>query len=146
MNHSIKVPCCKHELQNIRYFIQDKLSYYSLSEMTVCQLVLAVDEVCANVIIHSHNCNPNHSIELTMKVDEQTGITFEISDRGKGFNFRAYQEPHLKDIIKSKRKGGVGLLLVKRIMDRIDYDYNDQTQRNTYRLQKFVDIAARTSH
>ena len=89
MNHSIKVPCCKDELQNIRDFIQDKLKHYSLSEITVCQLVLAVDEVCSNLMIHSHQCDPDHSIELSIKVEDHTGITFEIRDKGKGFNFRA---------------------------------------------------------
>ena len=42
-------------------------------------------------------------------------------DKGRGFDLRKYPEPDIKDIIKQKRKGGVGLLLVKRIMDEIDF-------------------------
>ena len=32
------------------------------------------------------------------------------------------------------------MLLVKRIMDRIEYEYSDETQRNIYRLQKFSEV------
>ena len=145
MTRSIKVPCCKNELQTVRDFVQEQLSSYALSDVTVSQLVLAVDEICSNLIIHSHNCDPNHSIELTIDVNAQDGITFEIRDRGKGFNFRTYQEPCIKEIIKTQRKGGVGLLLVRRIMDRLECDFNDQTQRNVYRLQKFVKVDPRSA-
>ena len=145
MNRSIKVSCRKGELQNIREFVQEELEGYSLSDITIAQLVLAVDEVCSNLIIHSHNCDPKHSIEITIRVKGKGCITFEIRDKGKGFNLRAYQEPCIKEIIKTRRKGGVGLLLVRRIMDHIEHDFNTRTQRNVYRLQKFVDVAPRTS-
>ena len=145
MKRSIKVSCCKGELQNIRGFVQEELEGYQLSDVTIAQLVLAVDEVCSNLIIHSHQCDPKHSIEIAIRVKDENSITFEIRDKGKGFNLRTYQEPCIKEIIKARRKGGVGLLLVRRIMDRIEYDFNDQTQRNVYRLQKFVDVAPRTS-
>ena len=145
MNHRLKVSCCKDQLQNIRNFVHDELKNYTLSEVILSQLVLAVDEVCSNLMIHSHNCNPCHSIELTIKIQDRTGITFEISDQGKGFNFHTYREPCISDIIKTRKKGGIGLLLVKRIMDRIEYDYNDKTQRNIYRLQKFIPITRRAA-
>ena len=143
MNHSLKVSCCKDKLQNIRTFVHDQLQHYTLSEVALGQLVLAVDEVCSNLMIHSHKCNPHHSIELTIKIETGSSIVFEISDQGRGFDFHAYQEPCLEEIIKARKKGGIGLLLVKRIMDRIEYDYNDETHRNIYRLHKFADVTQR---
>lgn len=143
MSYNIQVSCCTGELQTIRDFVYDKLKGYSLSDVVLNQLILAVDEICANLIIHSHDCNPNHTIELAISVKECGEITFEIYDQGKGFDFPAYREPCIKDIIKKRKKGGVGLLLVKRIMDRIEYEYSDETQCNIYRLQKF---SKETSH
>lgn len=145
MNHKLKVSCCKDKLQNIRTYVQEQLKGYTLSEVTVNQLVLAVDEVCSNLMIHSHNCNPHHSIELVITIDAGSSITFEISDEGQGFNFHAYQEPCLEEIIRARKKGGIGLLLVKRIMDRIEYDFDEKTQRNIYRLHKITNATRRTS-
>ena len=140
MSYNIRVSCCTDELQTIRDFVYDKLKKYALSDVMLNQLILAVDEICANLMIHSHNCNPKHTIELAILVKESGEIIFEIYDQGKGFDFPAYREPCIKDIIKKRKKGGIGLLLVKRIMDRIEYEYSDETQRNVYRLQKFSEI------
>ena len=145
MSHKLKVSCRKEQLQSIRDFVHTHLKNYTLSDIMLSQLVLAVDEVCSNLMIHSHDCNPHHSIEIAIQVKDSTCITFEISDKGKGFNFHGYREPCIEDIIKSRKKGGVGLLLVKRIMDRVEYDFNERTQRNIYRLQKFMNVTRRTS-
>ena len=140
MNYSYKVPCCKDQLQSVRNFVRNTLRNYTITDIEMHQLVLPVDEVCSNLMIHSHQCNPKHSLELRIVIDEEAGITFEIFDYGKGFNFKQYKEPCINQIIKDKRKGGVGLLLVRRIMDQIDYDFHKKTHRNVYRLYKKLSL------
>lgn len=124
MKRSITISCAKSNLQLIRNFIVDELRKLAISELEVHSMVLAVDEVCANLIIHSNNCSPEHSIKVVLEpgVDR---ISFDIIDNGTGFDIRNYPEPDLKEIIKTKKKGGVGLLLVKRIMDEIDFVRNE---------------------
>jgi len=136
MTYSFKVPCCKDKLQSIRDFVTNILSNYNLSDVEAHQLVLAVDEVCANLMIHSHHCNPDENIELRIRVEEGRGITFEIRDEGTGFNFCEYKEPDINEIIGTKRKGGVGLMLVRRIMDQIEFDCCTKKHHNIYRLRK----------
>jgi serine/threonine-protein kinase RsbW len=79
-------------------------------------------------MIHSNNCSPNHSIAVEINIKSKRKIVFDIIDKGSGFDIRKYPEPDLKEIIRKRKKGGVGLLLVKRIMDDIDFitnkDYN----------------------
>jgi serine/threonine-protein kinase RsbW len=118
MQYSYKVPCQKKRLVDIRYFINDALKKHLNSEIDINSLVLAVDEVCANLMIHSHQCNPSKCLELFINVEEEE-IIFEIKDTGNGFNFKEYKEPSIKDIITEKKKGGLGLMLVKRILYNI---------------------------
>ena len=136
MVYKFKVPCSKSKLGEIREFLQRVLSENSIPEVTVNTLVLAVDEVCANLIIHSHNCNPKDHLELNVKVDGKTEITFDIIDRGDGFNIANYKEPLISDIVKQKRKGGIGLMLVRRIMDEIELI--EGKNKNVYRLHKKI--------
>ena len=136
MVYKFKVPCSKSKLVEIREFLQQVLSENAIPEVTVNALVLAVDEVCANLIIHSHNCNPDENIELKVKLDGKTDITFDIIDHGVGFNISDYEEPLISDIIKQKRKGGIGLMLVKRIMDEIEFIKGEK--KNVYRLHKKI--------
>ena len=62
-------------------------------------------------------------------------ITFDIHDHSDGFDIREHPEPVIQEIIKSKRKGGVGLMLVKRIMD--DIDFIKSRDDSIVRLTKF---------
>jgi serine/threonine-protein kinase RsbW len=136
MEYKFKVPCSKSKLGEIREFLQRVLSENSIPEVTINTLVLAVDEVCANLIIHSHNCNPDDQLELKVRVNGKSEITFDIIDHGDGFNIGNYQEPSISDIVKQKRKGGIGLMLVRRIMDEIELIKGKK--KNVYRLHKKI--------
>ena len=138
MKYSYKVPCKKEKLRDIRSFVKEILGKHGLSEIDASTLVLAIDEVCANLIIHSHQCNARDSIEIVVKVDHQEGIIFDIIDKAEIFDISEYKEPQLEDIIKKQRKGGLGLILVKRIMDNIQI-IQDPT-RNICRMTKKIDV------
>ena len=84
-------------------------------------MVLAVDEVCANLIIHANNCNSDEYLELVVDVEPKNKVVFIIKDKGIGFDITRYKEPELDELVTSKRKGGLGLMLVKRIMDKIEF-------------------------
>jgi serine/threonine-protein kinase RsbW len=134
MEYNFKVPCSKNRLGDIREFLEKVLSENNVPEVTMGSLVLAVDEVCANLIIHSHNCNEQEHIELIVDVTKKEGVTFYIIDHGDGFNIGEYEEPSISDIVKTKRKGGMGLMLVRRIMD--DIELIKKKHKNIYRLHK----------
>ena len=130
MKFNISVPSEKSNLQRIRAFIIDVLREQHLSDVEVHSMVLAVDEVCANLMIHSNNGLLNHSIdvEINIKGQGKGKIVFDIINKGSGFDIRKYPEPDINEIIRQRKKGGVGLMLGKRIMDDIDFitkeDYN----------------------
>ena len=141
MKYSLKVPCNKSKLKTIRSFVDETLGQYSISEVDLNMLVLAVDEICANLIVHSYNTSSTADcIELHIKVEENEGIIFEIVDRNnEGFNIINYKEPMLKELIKARRKGGLGLMLVKRIMDDVQFKSNGDS--NICRLFKRMPLA-----
>jgi len=137
-NNQLKVPCRKEKLKEVRVFVENLLKKQGIPDVEANKLVLAVDEVCANLMIHSHNCDPRKHIGIQINVIQGKEVIFEISDYGVGFNFCHYQEPSIEDIIKQKKKGGVGLMLVKRIMDNMEFIRKHN--RNVYRLIKRVQV------
>lgn len=139
MSNRLKVPCRKEKLKEVRVFVGNLLQKHGIPEIEVGEMVLAVDEICANLMIHSHNCNPNKSIGIKINILKGQEVVFEITDYGVGFNFCRYKEPSIDDIIKEKKKGGVGLILVKRIMDHMEFI--QKANRNVYRMVKKMKIA-----
>ncbi len=133
MKHELKLYCDTQELAGLRTFLNEFLQKTSLSDIDQHQVTLAVEEVCANLIIHSHDCNPKEFIEVNLK-QKDDGLVFEITDIGMGFNILEYKEPELAHVIKAKRKGGLGIMLVKKIMDKIEFETSGK--ENTCRLFK----------
>ncbi|SEF93450.1 ATP-binding protein [Algoriphagus boritolerans] len=134
MKHKLNFACQTSALSELRAFLQGAMSGVSLSEIEKHQVTLAVEEVCANLIIHSHGCNPEDYIHLEIK-DSAQKLVFEISDQGKAFNILTYEAPDLKKVMVEKRKGGLGIILVKKIMDEIEFESENGT--NTCRLIKW---------
>jgi serine/threonine-protein kinase RsbW len=134
MTHILDLSCQTSALSQLRSFLQKTLEDVALSDIQKHQVTLAVEEVCANLIIHSHQCNPNNLIHLEVK-DTSEGVVFEISDQGEAFNLNEYVTPDLQKVLTEKRKGGLGIILVKKIMDEIQFESKGGT--NTCRLVKW---------
>jgi serine/threonine-protein kinase RsbW len=133
MNHKLNLSCSTAALAELRNFLQQNLAVYTLSEVDRHQVTLAVEEVCSNLIIHSHACNPKDEIHLEIKSLDKKMIV-EITDKGDAFNLLEYQVPELSQVIEEKRKGGIGILLVKKIMDEIEFE--SENGKNICRLIK----------
>ena len=67
MTKKIKVSCKKENLVKVRRFIGSCLNDTLLSEEESNLIVVAVDEVCANLMIHGHNCNPKSVLEVNFE-------------------------------------------------------------------------------
>ena len=133
MSPKLKLSCCTSALVELRSFLQRSLEAYGFSEVDRHQVTLAVEEVCTNLIIHSHASNPKEVIYLEVK-ELKEKLAIEITDKGDAFNLLEYEVPDLKKVIEEKRKGGIGILLVKKIMDEIEFE--SKNGKNTCRLIK----------
>lgn len=133
MNHKLNLSCSTAALAELRSFLQQQLAVFKLSEVDRHQVTLAVEEVCANLIIHSHACNPKEEIHLEVKQLNEK-IIVEITDKGDAFNLLEYEVPNLSQVIEEKRKGGIGIYLVKKIMDEIQFE--SKNGKNICRLIK----------
>jgi serine/threonine-protein kinase RsbW len=135
MNNTIRIRCNKNNLKVVRDFVTDYLHPYGLSAIVLNQIILAVDEITANLIIHSNNQDDSKFVNLAIFRQGDTFL-FELSDKGKSFNQVNYVEPNIKDYIRVGKKGGVGIALVKRIMDKVEFASDGS--KNICRLYKKV--------
>lgn len=135
MSNSIRVNCSKKNLKLIRDFVTDYLQAHNLSDILMNQMVLAVDEICANLIIHANHEDPSKFITLLVN-KQKDGVTFEITDNGTAFQRTNYKEPDINENIRVGKKGGVGVALVNRIMDKVEFTSNGT--KNTCLLYKKI--------
>jgi|JI81BgreenRNA_FD_contig_111_76511_length_723_multi_2_in_0_out_0_1 serine/threonine-protein kinase RsbW len=134
MKYNLSIKTEKQNLQKVRVFLEKILKDLQVSDIEANQLILVVDEILANLMIHSAKNNEKKDIDLTLTEDSGE-ITFEIYDYNSPyFDLTQHEDANLQDLVKQKRKGGMGLTLVKNIMDEVEVYYEDNT--NIWRLQK----------
>ena len=121
MKSALRIACSRAHLQEVRDFVRNYLSVQKLSEKTVNQVVLAVDEVVANFIIHANGEDETQFLDLKLDMDNHD-LNVEIADNGDTiFQPGPHQDPDLRAYIQEGRKGGMGMTLVTRLMDRVEF-------------------------
>jgi anti-sigma regulatory factor (Ser/Thr protein kinase) len=98
------------------------------------KLALAMEEAAANVINHAFaDSPPPHHLAVTLTIDADR-VAAEITDNGKAFDPCAAAEPDCTLPLGSRNPGGLGIHLIRQLMDRVDYHRIDG--ENRLRLEK----------
>lgn len=133
MSEKITIACDPKQLPQVRKFVGEVLSENHLEDVQTHKLVLAVDEICANLIIHANKSDASKQLNVSVKVVPGKKVTFTIKDTGQSFDFGKYKEPTMDEVVKTRRRGGLGLILVRRIMDKIEF-----TTEKNYNICRLV--------
>lgn len=133
MNHSLRVSCSRSNLKTVRDFVADVLQQHQLPDILQNQIILAVDEIVANLIIHSNHEDATKHLDIRVEIADHE-FRFEAEDDGQSFSPAEYKDPDLQEHIRTGKKGGVGIALVNRIMDHVEY--TTEGTRNLCRLRK----------
>ena len=131
---TLDVPSTTQNLAMIREFVTRVAAQAGLNEVEVGQLELAVDEACANVIEHAYGDDKTKQVMVRAIFDEDT-LRIHVIDTGKGFDPTQVPEQELKDLIAKRRTGGLGMRLIKTLMDEVHYDM-EPGKRNELRMVK----------
>jgi sigma-B regulation protein RsbU (phosphoserine phosphatase) len=83
-------------------------------------LRLALEEVLANVVRHGYGEGQPGEIEVGIGLEGEM-VRLEVRDRARPFNVLEAPAPDLEIPLDDRPSGGLGVHLVRRLMDRVDY-------------------------
>lgn len=108
-------------LDDIREFVGDIARAGGFSDKDVYNIQLATDEAASNIIEHAYKNNPDGILKLSsgMKGD---AITIVLTDYGESFDPSVVPVPDLKADLSSRKIGGLGLFLMRKLMDEVHYE------------------------
>jgi serine/threonine-protein kinase RsbW len=128
-------------LAAIRSFINSAATEAGLTKEVIDNIILAVDEACTNIIKHAYKYSPDGRIIITLKPDKKT-FTIEIIDYGKSFDPNIIPNPDLQKYVDQGRVGGLGMYLMKTLMDEVKY-YSVPGKFNQVSLSKYINSNGR---
>lgn len=116
----LHVAATTDQLSTIRAFVRTHVALAGFSELDTNNIVLAVDEACANLIQHAYGNDASKNIDLRIIV-RPTEINVEIMDTSKPFDPKKANLPDMRRYFEEHRHHGLGILLMTRVMDGIEY-------------------------
>lgn len=134
--NSIRVESRTERLIMVREFVSDAARSFGFGDEDVSKIALAVDEACTNVIKHAYKFDPTRFIHVSIRSGNGT-FEVAIQDDGLQFNPALVQKPDMKEYLSHYRRGGLGVYLMKSLMDKIEYDYKPG-RLNEVRLIKYL--------
>ncbi len=108
-----------------------------LDDATAAKVSIAVDEAVTNVILHAYHGEGEHSVELELRFTEEA-LEIHIWHSGQGIRGDQLVLPDPREYIKHPRKGGLGLLLMSRFMDEVQFKSDEASGRNECCLIKKI--------
>jgi serine/threonine-protein kinase RsbW len=116
----LKIKSKTDKLYFVRDFVSDAARNFGFDEEAVSKIALAVDEACTNIIKHSYNYAPNKELDVRIITNEKV-FEVVITHQGKLFDPSAIHAPNMQEYLSSYRRGGLGMHLMKLLMDKVDY-------------------------
>ena len=121
------------DLLRVNSLFESFATQHDISGRLRYHLLVSIEEVLTNIIKYGFDEEGVHPIHITFRrVEEQ--IEMEFEDRGREFNPLEIGEPDLDSPIEDRQLGGLGIHLVKKMVD--EAKYRREGDRNILLLRK----------
>lgn len=108
-------------LDEIRDFVAEIARQGGFTEKEVYSLQLAADEAASNIIEHAYEGIANASLDITCTM-QGDAIVISMRDEGITFDPSKVKQPNLKAKLSERQIGGLGVYLMRKLMDEVSYE------------------------
>ena len=108
------------ELDNLFEYSSRLLKILEFTSREITLINTALEEIFVNVAKYAYD--DTGFVEVTLSNDKSS-VKFVFRDSGKPFNPLAKQDPNITASSDEREIGGLGIYMVKQIMDEVTYDY-----------------------
>lgn len=110
------------ELDNLFEYSSSLLRLLNFTNRDITLINTALEEVFVNVANYAYE--EKGTVEVSLSNDKNK-VIFVFKDSGKEFNPLSKEDPNITASSEEREVGGLGIFMVKRIMDEVYYEYKD---------------------
>ena len=112
----------ENDIEQIQEVVESLTTFgntHKISPKILYQLSLSIDEILTNIISYGYE-HEDHEIDIHIDFKDKT-ILVKFSDSGEPFNPVEFTPPDMSTDLEERELGGLGIHLVKSMMDGVDY-------------------------
>jgi len=110
-------------LDEIRDLVAQTARAGGFTEKAIYSLQLAADEAASNIIEHAYEGVTDASLDISCDMQGDT-IVITMHDTGKSFDPSKVKKPNIKADLSDRQIGGLGVYLMRKLMDDVSYESN----------------------
>ena len=122
-------------LDEIRDFVGNIARDGEFSDKDIYNIQLATDEAASNIIEHAYQGVSDGILELSCGMLDDT-IKIVLTDHGEPFDPGSIPMPDLKADLSERKIGGLGIFLMRKLMDEVRYESHPEKNSNTLTMTK----------
>lgn len=115
-------------------FITAELERSGCPKKAETQIAIAIDELFGNIARYAYIPDVGKATVQISVEENPLCVIITFIDNGKPFNPLECQEPDISAGAKERKIGGLGIFLVKKTMDMVEYEYKNG--QNILRIKK----------
>jgi anti-sigma regulatory factor (Ser/Thr protein kinase) len=108
------------EIRRLAKAIEEFGEKFGFSSVAIQQVTLALDELVTNIVHHGMQDRAAGAIVIDFRYDAPM-LTVTVSDSGRPFDPREVSQLDRKSTLDEHPIGGLGVHLIRSLMDSIDY-------------------------
>ena len=89
------------------------------------QIDIALDEILSNIAYYAYAPGTGEMTVALEAAGDGDGVRLEFTDRGRPYNPLKNAAPDITLPAEERSEGGLGILLVRKTMDEVRYEYRD---------------------
>lgn len=113
-------------LDEIRDFVAQVARKGGFNDKEIYSIQLAADEAATNIIEHAYAGISDGNLDITCEMRSETMI-ITMRDNGAPFDPSTVKQPNIKANLSDRQIGGLGVYLMRKIMDEVRYESNVNT-------------------
>src|SRR5512138_1063862 len=118
---TVKFAARFENLDEIREFVGNIAREGGFGPKDVYNIQLATDEAASNVIEHAYDGVANGILDLSCGMQGDT-IKIILIDYGTPYDPSSIPMPDIKADLSERKIGGLGIFLMRKLMDEVHYD------------------------
>ena len=115
----------RQNLLEVQAFIDEQLEEVGCPMLTQTTIDIAVEELFVNIANYAYNQDKGIAVVQVSVHEEPLSAEITFIDNGKQYDPLAKPDPDTTLSVKERKKGGLGIFMVKKSMDSVTYEYKD---------------------
>ncbi len=136
----ITVPATEDSIRTVADFVDGELDGIACEPRARFQLRVAVDELFSNIVRYAYGPEEGPATIRVSVEEDPLRVVLTFIDRGKPYDPLSAEDPDVTLPARERKIGGLGIFMVRKTMDSVEYSY--ENGQNILTVRKHVGPAA----